>query len=78
MVSPKKTNTLIMSGESPKAHCFICKEKHEIQDPSYGKTKNNHTIIQGKCGNCGRKVSTFIKSQSSQSKASDEDVKTDA
>lgn len=61
-------NSISMEEEvklSGKAYCLVCskkdKEKREIVDPEVKKTKHNHLRMTGKCKDCGRKVSTFIK-----------------
>lgn len=49
--------------KGPKAHCLNCKTKRSIVDAVEGQTKNKHPILSGKCGTCGKKVSTFISSR---------------
>lgn len=43
------------------ARCFSCQKEVTITDAESGKTANNRHRIFGKCSDCGKKVSKFIK-----------------
>lgn len=65
--------------EEKKAYCLVCskkdKVKREILDAVVKKTKHNHLRLTGKCKDCGRKVSTFIKPEEEQKEEVVEETK---
>ena len=44
-------------------YCKKCREKTENLDPNIFKTKNNRSVMQSKCPECGIKKSRFVKEQ---------------
>ena len=44
-------------------YCKKCREKTENLDPNIFKTKNNRSVMQSKCPECGIKESRFVKEQ---------------
>lgn len=49
--------------EEIKAQCLGCKKKQVVKDAEIKKTSNGHTRVSGKCSECGRTVSSFIKNR---------------
>lgn len=44
-----------------KAYCVKCKVKgRPIQNPKKGTAKNGRAMVQGSCGTCGTKLTSFI------------------
>ena len=43
-----------------KGYCVKCKASREMENQKLKKTKNDRSMMQGLCPNCGTKVSVFI------------------
>lgn len=53
---PTVTTQPNVTTTTPKAYCFKCRSKVDIQNPMDKITKNGKVGIQGTCPNCGAKV----------------------
>ena len=45
------------------SYCLKCREKTDIKNRRFVKTKHGRIMVSSNCGNCGGKKSRFIKQQ---------------
>ena len=46
--------------EKPTGYCMKCRSKQDMQNPTQVLLKNGRPALQGKCGECGSKISKLI------------------